>query len=91
MDNKETEISLNIDMNDFDGVTAQMFQISSIGSESRLDAIYVDIGAIVNNESQAQGKIVARINMTTDRLKELRDMLNDHFNNIKPEEKDDAE
>ena len=73
------DIEVGMDMGVFEGVTAHMFQMTVVDTEARLDCIYVDQGAIANNEPSVKGKIVARINMSTSRLRELYDLLDEQF------------
>lgn len=77
-DKSEVQISLNLNMNDFEGVTVHSFEVITQGEESRIDCIYVDLKPIIQG-ADAQGKIVARLNMSTSRLVELRDLLNNHL------------
>lgn len=79
---KQTTISIQANMDDFEGVTAHMFQIVSSGTEARLDCIYVDQMALAAGADEVSGKVVSRINMSTQRLQELHDLLGDHLDGI---------
>lgn len=72
-------VSITLSMDDFEGTTANMFQVFSNGPESRLDCVYVDFTQKNEETNEAPGKVVARINMSTGRLIELRDLLNRHI------------
>lgn len=83
---EEAKLNLNMSMDDFEGTTVHLFQVFSNGTEARLDCIYADFGLAAQGADEIPGKIVARLNMSTDRLAELRDALNSHFENTaKPE------
>lgn len=79
----EASININVNMDLFEGVTAQMFQVTTMDTEARLDCIYVDQMALAAGSETVQGKVVARINMSTKRLRELYDLLDTHFKNVK--------
>ena len=80
-----TTININASMDDFEGVTAHMFQVTAIDSEARLDCIYIDQMALAAGESAVQGKVVARVNMSTKRLQELYDLLGQLFSEAEVE------
>ena len=72
----EKKISIALDRDDFEGVTAHMFQmLATDNGEVRLDCIYVDQAAFVSDADEVLAKVVARINMSEARARELRDLL----------------
>lgn len=75
---KQVAVSIAMDMSNFEGVTVHSFEVMTQGDESRIDCIYVDFKQVLDGEEAAQGKVVARLNMSTKRLMELRDLLNKH-------------
>ena len=77
--NREIPIKISVDMNDFEGVTAHMFQLTNAGTEARIDCIYLDHAAVVQNAPEVQGKVVARINMSQENLRKLYELLAKHF------------
>lgn len=77
--NNQIQISTSMNMDDFEGVTVHSFEIMTQGEEARLDCIYVDFKPALNGQSEVPGKVVARLNMSTQRLKELQDLLNRHL------------
>lgn len=79
--NAQINVVLNIDAGMFGGCYANMFQISTTGSESKLDCVYID-KTTIDGGSDAIGKIVARVNMTTESLIELRALLDRHLNGV---------
>lgn len=85
MDNQtpqELNINLGMNMDEFEGKTVHLFQVFSSGMETKLDCIYVDFSSATASVNEIPGKVVARLNMSTDRLVELRDLLNNHIENI---------
>ena len=79
----KTNITIASDMSNLEGVTAHMFQVTSNQShESRIDFIYVDQLATSLGADSAPAKVVARVNMTTERLLELRKLLDDHIDGM---------
>ena len=79
----QATININASMEGFEGVTAHMFQVTTMDSEARLDCIYVDQMALAAGLDTVQGKVVARVNMSTKRLHELYELLDRHFSNLK--------
>ena len=80
MAEEQIGINLNLSMDEFDGCFANMFQLATFDGESRLDCVYVDKGSR-SESGELTGKVVARINMTTQAMFELRDLLNRHIEN----------
>lgn len=76
---KQPTLSLGMDMAYFEGVFANMFIVSSSGQEARLDCVYVDKVGTNPETGETPAKIVARVNMTTDSLVELRNALDEHI------------
>ncbi len=82
---EQKNLNINLSMDNFEGVTAHMFKLVSDKHEARLDCIYVDIETLHSSDSNANptGKVVARINMSLDHLRDLYKMIGTHL-----EEKD---
>lgn len=80
-ENNQINANLGIDMGNFEGCFSNMFQVSTYGSESRLDCVFLDKTSITE-QGEAMGKVVARVNMTTDSLIELRNLLDRHLDGL---------
>ena len=76
-DKQKLNVNLGLNMDDFEGRYANVFQVATFGPEARLDCVYID-KASASETGECVGKVVARINMTTQSLIELRDLLDTH-------------
>ncbi len=86
MEESKPNIAVGVDMSEFEGTYANSFSAYTNGMESRLDCIYIDLSSLSPECQDAQGKLVARVNMTTEQMVQLRDMLNEHIaKNVKGE------
>lgn len=74
----ELNVNLGMDMADFGGVFANVFQVFTDGEESRIDCVYVDKTSR-DEQGSVTGKVVSRITMTTSSLIALRNLLDSHL------------
>lgn len=76
---KQISLAINMDISDFGGVFSNGFEMYTNSGESRIDFMYIDLAHTNIDTMEAPAKVVSRVIMTSEKLAELRDLLNRHF------------
>lgn len=77
MEEPKVKAVVSIDADMVQGVYANGFKVRARDEEARIDFIYLDDDTLVPETREIRGKVVARVNMTGDNLRDLARVLSD--------------